>query len=103
MNLAGLIGLARRDLLVHVRAPARSVARHKWLDAEGVACQRQGELAFFVYGFAKSGRENLRRDELTTYRLLADEYLLLDAAGLQAMRATGAIIEVKCDDQAMQE
>ncbi len=23
---------------------------------------RRGELAFFVYGFAKSGRENLRRD-----------------------------------------
>ena len=36
---------------------------------------RQGELAFFVYGFAKSSRENLRRDELETFRLLADEYL----------------------------
>jgi len=24
---------------------------------------RRGELAFFVYGFARSGRENLRRDE----------------------------------------
>ena len=34
---------------------------------------RRGALAFFVYGFAKSGRENLRRDELETYRLLADE------------------------------
>ncbi len=59
---------------------------------------RRGELAFFVYGFAKSGRENLRRDELATYRLLADEYLSLDAAGLVTARATGAIIEVKCDD-----
>ena len=25
---------------------------------------RRGELAFFVYGFAKSGRDNLRRDEV---------------------------------------
>jgi len=64
---------------------------------------RRGALAFFVYGFAKSGRENLRRDELETYRLLADGYLALDAAGLAAAQAVGAIIEVECDDQAVQE
>ena len=54
---------------------------------------RRGELAFFVYGFAKSGRENLLRDE----------YLSLNDAGLKAARATGMIIEVECDDQAIQE
>ena len=64
---------------------------------------RRGELAFFVYGFAKSGRENLRRDELETYRLLADEYLALDPSGLAAAQRVGAIIEVTCDDQAVQE
>ena len=64
---------------------------------------RRRALAFFVYGFAKSDRENLRRDELATYRLLADEYLSLDAAGIEVARATGAIIEVICDDQAIQE
>ena len=64
---------------------------------------RQGELAFFVYGFAKSGRENLRRDELGTFRLLADEYLALDRTGVSAAQAVGAIIEVKCDGQAIQE
>ena len=64
---------------------------------------RRGELAFFVYGFAKSVRENLRRDELATFRLLADEYLALDRTGLSAAQAIGAIIEVKCDDQAIQE
>ncbi|MCY4594202.1 MAG: type II toxin-antitoxin system RelE/ParE family toxin [Bryobacterales bacterium] len=61
---------------------------------------RRGELAFFVYGFAKSGRENLRRDELKAFRLLADEYLVLDRTGLSAV---GAIIEVQCDDPAVQE
>ena len=40
---------------------------------------------------------HFRRDELATYRLLADEYLSLDAVGIEAARATGAIIEVKCD------
>lgn len=51
----------------------------------------------------KSDRENLRRDELETCRLLADGYLALDAAGLAAAQAVGAIIEVECDDQAVQE
>ena len=60
-------------------------------------------LAFFVYGFAESDRENLRRDELMTYRMLADEYLSLIAADIEAARATGTIIEVNCDDQAIQE
>ncbi len=64
---------------------------------------RRGELAFFVHGFAKSDRDNLRRDELVAYRLLAHEYLSLDDAGLKAVRATGTIIEVNCDDQAVQE
>ncbi len=64
---------------------------------------RRGDLAFFVYGFAKSGRENLRRDELAAFRRLADEYLALDRVGLVVAQATGAIIEVKCDDQAVQE
>lgn len=64
---------------------------------------RRGELAFFVYGFAKRGRGNVRRDELATFRLLADEYLSLDQVGLAAAQAVGAIIEVKCDGQAVQE
>ena len=64
---------------------------------------RRGELAFFVYGFAKSDRANLRRDELATFRLLADEYLALDRDALAAAQAIGTIIEVKCDDHAVQE
>ena len=64
---------------------------------------RRGGLAFFVYGFAKSGRDNLRRNELETFRLLADEYLALDRRGLAAAQAAGAIVEVNCDDQAVQE
>ncbi len=66
-----------------------------------IALFHRGALAFFVYGFAKSARDNLRRDELATYRLLADGYLTLDRNGLAAAQATGAIIEVECDDQAI--
>ena len=64
---------------------------------------RRGELAFFVYGFAKSDRQNLRRDELGAFRLLADEMLKLDDADLQAALANGTIIEVTEDVQAVQE
>ena len=62
---------------------------------------RRGERAFFVHGFAKSDRENLRPRELTALRSLADEMLGLDAAGLEAMLANGTISEVDCDDQAV--
>ena len=41
---------------------------------------RRGARAFFVYGFAKSDRENLRRDELKAFRLLAGEMLELNEA-----------------------
>ena len=64
---------------------------------------RSGELAFFVYGFAKSDRENLRPDELAAFRLLADEYLGLDKSGLAAAQSVGAIIEVTNNGQAVQE
>ena len=55
---------------------------------------RRGRLAFFVYGFAKSGRQNLRRDELMAFRALADEMLVLDRSALDAALANGTIIEV---------
>ena len=62
---------------------------------------RRAERAFFVHGFAKSGQDNIRRNELAGLRELAKEYLGLDAAGLAAAQATGAIIEVECDDKAV--
>ena len=55
---------------------------------------RRGERAFFVYGFAKSGRANLRRDEMKAFRALADEMLAMDEAGLEAALANGTIFSV---------
>ena len=46
----------------------------------------RGELAIFVYGFAKSDRGNMRRNELETYRLLADEYLRWTRPGWRPRR-----------------
>ena len=43
---------------------------------------RSGDNAFFVYGFAKSHRSNLRPDELKGFRSLADEMFGYDEADL---------------------
>ena len=64
---------------------------------------RSGELAFFVYGFAKKDREHVLPDGFATFRMLADEYLALDRAGLATAQSVGAIIEVKCNGQTVQE
>ena len=45
---------------------------------------RRGELAFSVYGFARSDRENLRRIGLDTFRLLPDEYPALNEGAWRA-------------------
>lgn len=58
---------------------------------------RRGNRAFFVYGFAKSGRDNIRKDELRAFRRLADEMLGLDDTALQAAMANGTVTEVICD------
>ena len=55
---------------------------------------RQGERSFFVYGFAKSDRDNIRKDELKAFRKLADEMLGLDEAGLVAAIGNGTITEL---------
>ena len=58
---------------------------------------RRGERAFFVHGFAKSDRENLRHKETGALRALADEMLGLAGPGLEAMLSNGTISEVSCD------
>jgi len=58
---------------------------------------RQGERAFFAYGFAKSDRGNIRKDELKAFRLLAAEMLAMDDKALRAAAKNGTIIEVICD------
>ncbi len=62
---------------------------------------RREDRAFFVHGFAKNERENLRRDELRTLRRLAEDLFGMDRAELEAMLANGTISEVNCDDQAI--
>ena len=63
----------------------------------GIVLLRHGERSFFAYGFAKSDRGNIRKDELKAFRKLADEMLGLDDKALQAAMSNGTIMEVICD------
>ena len=60
---------------------------------------RAGERAFFVHGFAKSDRDNIRNDELAALRKLAGELLNYEEAALANALAAGVLMEVTCDEQ----
>ena len=51
--------------------------------------------SFFVYGFAKSDKDNLQRDELKAFRRLARELLPLDDDALAAAMNNATIMEIK--------
>ena len=57
---------------------------------------RRGDKAFFAYGFAKSDRENIRRDELVAFRKLADAMFAYDDVALAAATRNGTITEIIC-------
>ena len=56
---------------------------------------RKGELAFFVYGFAKSDRENLDPDEVADFKKLAKGYLALSEKQIEAMIKDQELTEVE--------
>ncbi|MDO8380265.1 type II toxin-antitoxin system RelE/ParE family toxin [Phenylobacterium sp.] len=60
---------------------------------------RSGDRAVFVYGFAKSDRANLNRDEVATFQAAAKVVLGLSQAQMTAEVAAGRWTEMRCDDQ----
>lgn len=58
---------------------------------------RRGEKAFFVYGFAKSDRAGIRRNERMAFRKLGDEMWALDDEALVAAMKNGTIMEIRFD------
>lgn len=57
-----------------------------------------GDRAFFVHGFAKSERDNLRKDEVAALKKLAGDLLNYDETALAKAIEAGALIEVLDDD-----
>ncbi len=64
---------------------------------------QRNEKMFFVYGFAKSDRDNIRKDELIAFRKLADAMFILDNKALVAVTRNGTIMEVRCHEQTISE
>ena len=55
--------------------------------------------AIFVFGFAKSDKADLDRDELEGYRELAKVYLAKSESDMDGYVAAGALTEVISDDE----
>jgi hypothetical protein len=64
---------------------------------------KRGARAFFVHGFAKSEQENISRGELAALKELASELLRRDDAQIKRAVASGALIEVHCNEQNQEE
>lgn len=60
-----------------------------------------GERAFFVHGFARNERDNIRDDELIALRKLAGELLNYDDAALAEALVAGVLTEVINHEQAI--
>ncbi len=56
---------------------------------------RQGDKAFFIFGFAKNAQDNVTALELQALRLLARNLLTYPPAVLASAVATGELIEIK--------
>ncbi|HYJ15514.1 MAG TPA: type II toxin-antitoxin system RelE/ParE family toxin [Candidatus Limnocylindria bacterium] len=60
---------------------------------------RKGTQAFFVYGFAKSDRENIEYDELEKFKFLAKAWFSLSDKQIEAMTRDKALTEVKHEEK----
>lgn len=58
---------------------------------------RQGSRAFFVYGFSKSERDNIRKSEERDFKELAKISFALSESDLIKLIEIGTFQEVRCD------
>jgi hypothetical protein len=59
---------------------------------------KQGEKAFFIYGFAKNERASISSKELQALKLLAKELLNYAAPALVKVTKAGELIEIEVND-----
>ena len=72
--------------------------RGKRGSARTVVAFKQGDKAFFIYGFAKNERGNVSERELQALKLLARELLGYTATSLNKALKAGELIEIEVDD-----
>src|SRR3954469_4052725 len=64
-----------------------------------IVAYRRGNRGIFLFGFAKSERENLNQDELAQWQRIGRAYLGLDDEGLEAAIAADELMEVSYDSK----
>lgn len=64
-----------------------------------IIAYRRGDRAVFLFGFAKSERENLDDDELAYWQQVGRAYLGLDEDGIEAAIAADELMEVSYGDE----
>nr|WP_279308244.1 type II toxin-antitoxin system RelE/ParE family toxin [Niveispirillum sp. BGYR6] len=62
-----------------------------------------GDRAFFVHGFAKNEKGNIRADELAAFKMLAQQMLGYSDTALDAAVSAGILVEVTNDDEAISQ
>jgi hypothetical protein len=62
---------------------------------------KAGIRAIFVHGFAKSEKDNVEKEELVALKKLAAELLAYGDKTIARAIATGALVEVACDEKAI--
>lgn len=72
--------------------------RGKRGSARTVVAFKQGDRAFFIYGFAKNERANVSAKELQALKLLANELLGYPATSLNKALKAGELIEIEVND-----
>ena len=64
-----------------------------------IVAYRENERAVFLYGFAKSERENIDLDDLEALRLVARDWLAASPKQIEAALEDGAIQKVEHDEE----
>jgi hypothetical protein len=59
----------------------------------------KGDKTFFMYGFEKSNKDNIEKDEERDYKKLAKKYITLDGAQLMLALGENILFEVNCDEK----
>ncbi|MBL4690503.1 MAG: type II toxin-antitoxin system RelE/ParE family toxin [Rhodospirillales bacterium] len=59
----------------------------------------KGDKAFFMYGFEKSAKDNIAKDEARDFKKLAKHYIALGDAQLTMAKDENVLFEVNCDEE----
>lgn len=92
-------GLIYADLGGHVvKKRAALPGRGKSGGARTLVAFRRGDKAFFMYGFEKNARANIKDNELKALRLLAAQLLGYSNPGLTKALRAGELIEIEAEN-----